>query len=392
VTATESAVAVIDAPAPFRTAVRGYDRAKVDALIRAEQAALQRCNERIAALEHHLAAARGAAFRVDDPARKQAIRAAADLLTDAWDHARQVITAEDATADLQRNHAASIAASHLADVNAWAEEQEQRARAEADALLAGARAEAEQLRAQATDFVANHIPMAEQLLADAAAESQEQALAAENEVHHWMQAIEADLTQRQTTADYDLQAAERLAAQAEQESATVIHRANRMCETGLARSRGIAEDLINSVASQIAALEADADRGLAELAEHMAALSTEVNSARKTIATRPALAPRTEPEPHSAPESAAVDPEATAPMPKAKATPRKATPSAPRTRRATPAVETVTEEAKDVATAAAEPMPEEAPDLAAPAACMPVVAKPLRTVTVVANGTPIVRL
>jgi hypothetical protein len=379
-------VAVIDAPAPFRSAVRGYDRAKVDAMMRAEQAALQRLNERIAALEHHLAACRGAAFRVDDPSRKQSIRAAADLLSDAWDHARQLINAEDATADLQRNHAVSIAASHLADVTTWAEEQERRARAEADAVLAAARQEADQLRAHATDFIEHHVPMAEQLLADAAAKSQEFALAAENEVHHRVQALEADLTQRQTTADYELQTAQRLAAKLAQESSAVDEKAAGMRETGLGRARAVADNLINAVAHEIAALEEEADRGLAELAEHMATLSTQVNAARKAIAARPARAPHTKPDPQADPapaaQPAAIDPEATAPLPKVKAAPRpRKTPAAaasgPKTtatKSARPATKAATEEAKEPA--ARRPAPPEAPGY----------------VTIVANGVPTVRL
>jgi hypothetical protein len=355
-------------------------------MMRAEQAALQRLNERIAVLEHHLAAARGAAFRVDDPTRKQSIRAAADLLSDAWDHARQLINAEDATADLQRNHAASIAANHLADVNAWAEEQERRARAEADAMLTAAREEAKGLRAHAAEFVANHLPMAEQLVVDAAAHTQELALAAENEVHLRMQTIEAELTQRQTTADYELQAAERLAAQLAQECTAVDAKAAGMRETGLGRARALADNLINSVANEIAALEDEADQGLAELAEHMANLSTQVNSARKTIAARPTRAPRTQSEPQAAPaQPAAADPEATAPLPKVKAAPRarKATPAAtsgpkaPAAKSARPATKPATEEAKEAAT---------------PAARQPEAPETNGSVTLYANGIPVVRL
>jgi len=382
-------VAVIDAFAPFRTAVRGYDRSRVDAVIRAEQATLQRCNERIALLEHHLAASRGAAFRVDDPNRKQSIRAAADLLNDAWDYARQLVNAEDATANLQRNHAASIAAGHLAEVAAWAEEQERRARAEFDAMVAAAHGEADLLRAHASDFVENAAPMAEQLLVDAAAKSQELALAAEGEVHLRRQAMEADLTQRQAVADLGLQTAERLAAELEQESAAVTEHATRTREAALARARALTDDLIRAVAHEIAALEQESDLAMAELAQHMATLSTQLTSARKAMAVRPAGAPRINHQPQAAPapppEPAAVDTAAGAPVPKAKAVPRKPAQPAPRTRKTTSA-------AAKSAQPATEPVTEAVEKIAAPATPRLAVPETLRAVAISANGVPIVRL
>jgi hypothetical protein len=396
-------VAVIDVPAPFRIAVRGYDRSRVDAMIRAEQAELQRLNERIAMLEHHLTAVRSAALRVDDPNRTQSIRTAADLLIDAWNDARQLLNAEDATADLQRKHAASTAASHLADMNAWAEQQEGRARARVAAMIAEAHEEAERLRLHAIDFMENVEPMAEQVLADANAMSAERAATAENELHLRREAMDADLTQRQTAADYDLQAAERLHAQVQQEAIRYTAQAHRMRDDSLAQARGLADDLTSAVADEIGALEAESDRGLAELAEHMATLSTELTLARKTMATRPGRAPRrAKAEPTvaaTAPQAAPVpEPQATAatvtPAPKAKAAPRKAAePAQPRVRTTTPAAAST---AKRAATQPVQPTIESVTEEADKA--MPPAARPLpptetvRVVTVAANRLPVVRL
>ncbi len=399
-------MAVIDAPARFQTAVRGYDRSAVDAVIRTEQAQLERLNERISVLERHLAAARGAEFRIDDPTRKQSIQAAADLLSDAWDYARQVVNAEDATAELQRNHAASIAAGYLAEVTTWAQEQEQRAQAEADAMIAAAHAEADELVARATDFVENAVPMAEALTVEANEEAQALALSAETDLHTRREAVEADLTQRQTVVDYDLQAAERLAAQLRAESSAVTEQATRMHETALAQAQAIHDDLINSVADEIGRLEEESDLAMAELAEHMATLSTQVTSARKTMAARPAGAPRAKPEtaapqaepvaPKTAAAPATADAETTAPMPKAKA-PRKvaeAAQPAPRTRKTTPAP------ASGLKSGPAKPAPEavavavatETEEVVVPAARQLAVPQAYGAVTISASGVPILRL
>lgn len=272
-------MAVTDAPAHFRTAARGYDRSAVDAVVRAEQALLLRCNQRIAMLQHRLATPRLAALRVDDPERKQAIRVAAELVCQAWDHARQLLNAEDEAADRQRAHAASVAAGHLAGVSARAEEQERHTRARAEAMLAAAHEEADRLRIHAGALHSNAEPAAEQLLAESAEKSRELALAAEIEMQMRRQAVDTDLTQRQIAADSALQAAEQLAAQHAQEAGAIIEQAARARATLLDRARATAHTLTNAVPAQIAALEAEAELALAALAEHLATLNTHITSA-----------------------------------------------------------------------------------------------------------------
>lgn len=328
-------MAVIDAAPRFQTAVRGYDRAAVDALIRNETAHLDALNTRIAELEWRLAADRGAAFRVDDPQRKQQVRAAADMLADAWDHARAVVTREDATANVQREHAASIVAAHLAEVYAAAEAEERRVQAEADALVAAARQEAARILEQADEFVANAEPMAEQLLIEANEQSGRLALDAENAVHAVREAIEAELTLRQREADAELAEATLLAEEFSREALAVAEHATHVRESSLTTAHAFATDLMNEVADKIARLEAESDAAMAELAELMASLSTEVRSARKTLsarATRTAPAEPVAPEPRLAPGA----PRTPAPVPVATTAPAAPPASAQATRPRTP--------------------------------------------------------
>jgi hypothetical protein len=92
--------------------------------------------------------------------------------------------------------------------------------------------------------------------------------------------MEADLTQRQITADAALQAAERLSAQYAQEATAIIEQAAQTRRTLLSRARADAEKLTNAIPGRIAALEQEAEVALAALAEHLTALNTHITSAR----------------------------------------------------------------------------------------------------------------
>lgn len=340
-------MAVIDLAPRFPSAVRGYDRHAVDTAIRAEAALLDALRRRIADLERQLAVAdRGAPFRLDDATRAQAVRAAADLVADAWGHAREVVIAEDATAHLQRSHAASIVAAHLADVAAQAGAQERRAQAEADAMLTAAHVEAAGIRTKAENAVRNAHPLAERLWAEATGEAKALALQTETALHTAREALEADLMRRQTVADHALASARTLATRCEQESAAVAEHATRMHQAVLTQAQAYAADLVGAVAEEVASLEAESDLAMAELAEHMSTMSTQLTSARKTMSGRSTGPPRaaaehgTSPEPAlshvAAPESTAtVQPAAEPPAKVAK--PRAARkPAQPRTRKTKP--------------------------------------------------------
>lgn len=292
-------MALIDLAPRFHTSVRGYDRVAVDAAMRAEAEHLDRLNARIAVLEQALgghvqaqATDRGAQFRVDDPERRRAMRAAADLLVDAWDHARQVVVAEDATADLQRRHAASIAAANLADVTARAEAEEHRAQHAADTMLAAAAAEAAHMLAQAEDFIADAHPMAERILAEAADEARVLAHHAESALHAAREAMEADLMRRQTAVEYGLAESVKLAERLREETTAMNVDVARAQEQALAQAHAVAAETVGALDLELTRLEAEADHAMAQLADHMAAMSTQVNVARETMAARPARTSR----------------------------------------------------------------------------------------------------
>lgn len=316
-------MALIDLAPRFHTAVRGYDRVAVDAAMRAEAEHLDRLNARVQVLEQALAEVRegqppedrSAQFRDDDPERRRAMRASADMLVEAWDHARQIVLAEDATAYLQREHATSIANATFADVTARAQAQEQHAQQTADAWVAAASAEAAQIRQQAEDFIVDAHPMAERILAEAAQKAQEIAHCAEAALHAAREAIEGDLMRRQTAVEYGLAESVKLAERLQEETASMNAEVARAQEQTLAQARAIAAKTVGAIDLELGRLEAEADQAMAQLADHMAAMSTQVTVARETMAARPARARRAKAAAHApAPVPASV-PTVLAPRP-----------------------------------------------------------------------------
>lgn len=372
-------MAVIDTVCRFSTAVRGYDRAAVDAVVRAETAHLERLAARIAELERHLASQRGTALRTDDPQRKHAVRAAADMLADAWDDARALVAQEDTAANLQREHAASVAAAHLADVLARTQAQERAAQAEADAMLTAARQEAARILEHAQTKIATAEPIAEQLLADAGEEARQRALAAETALLTEREAVDADLARRQGLADHELQMAERMAAQLAKEAKALADHATHVRESSMTTARAFATDLLNEVAEKIGRLEAESDAAMAELADLMSALSTQVASARKSMTTARPLPAEVAP---SAPQPA------TEPVPAAEPAAARKT-AAPRAQRTTSTRKTTPAPAAGLLTAAPSPEPGDATSEPARVAA-PVASRD--SVTLIAGKPSVIRL
>ncbi|MGQ0463906.1 MAG: hypothetical protein ACT4QG_01175 [Sporichthyaceae bacterium] len=316
-------MALVDLAPRFHTAVRGYDRVAVDAVIRAEAEHLDRLNSRIQLLEQALAEVRqadpaesvdrAAQFRDDDPERRRAMRAAADMLVEAWDHARQIVLAEDATAHLQREHATSIAHATLADVTVRAQAEEQRAQQTADSWVAAAAAEAAAILAHAEDFVADAHPMAQRILAEAAEESQELAHHAESALLAARDALDADLMRRQTAVEYGLQESLKLAERLQAETAAMNAEVGRVQQQTLAQAHAVAAETLGALDLELARLEAEADQAMAELADHMAAMSTQVTVARESMAARAARAKAAAP----APQAPVAAPAAPRPLPPA---------------------------------------------------------------------------
>lgn len=247
---------------PFATAIRGYDRAAVDAAVAREIAQIRALASRAAQLERDMVTPPTVG---DTPAPRQKVQQALDVMGAGWDEAILVIATAEHVAAMNRSHAENGVAAALASVEEQCLQAERDAEDDARAMVAAAMDQAAQLREHAA---AEHDRVVEAAAALARAAEDRAKEVAEQFAANVREAEEhqADLVNaRYDDADREVDAARAELAAAERDALAVAIRAQAAREEILAQAQAVADELLAAAGAEVRRRQGENEAALAEL-------------------------------------------------------------------------------------------------------------------------------
>jgi hypothetical protein len=247
---------------PFATAIRGYDRAAVDAAIARELAQIRSLQSRAAQLERDLASPPAPR---DTPAPRQQVQHALDLMGAGWDEAILLIATAEHVATMNRSHAERSAASTMAAVEEQCAQAERAADDTAKGMVASATDDATRLREHTAAEHDRVVEAAAALVRDAENRARELAEQFAASLREADEQHAAEIAARYEEADREVDAARAEVAAAERDVAEIANRAAAAREEILAQARGVAEELLGAVAAEFRRRQEENEAALAEL-------------------------------------------------------------------------------------------------------------------------------
>jgi hypothetical protein len=247
---------------PLATAIRGYDRAAVDAAIARETAQLRALQARAAQLERALCTPPTVG---DTPAPRQKVQQALDLMGAGWDEAILITATAEHVAAMNRSHAEHCAAAAMATVEEQCLQAERVAEDTARGMVTSARDEAARLRehtASEHDRVVEAAAALVRAAEDRAREVAEQFAASLREADEQQT---ARVSARYDDADRDVAAARAELTTAERDATEIAVRAHTAREEILAQARAVAEDVLDAAGAEVRRRQAENEAALAEL-------------------------------------------------------------------------------------------------------------------------------
>ncbi len=252
--------------AQFSTAVRGYDRVAVDEAIAYEAERVRELQERADLLERELAVL-GTAAGV--PNRKQMLRQAVDVVCAGWDDAVRITNEAEHAIGRELAHAEGVAAGHLALAEAYAIDAERAAQAEVDRMVAAAKDEAARMLAEAEAERSRAQVGAAGMTLAAAERAKEIARGFTETLRSLEEDVVAELTERQTKAERELEVATAMLRRAEKDAAFAAEQAQAQRVAMLSEARAQVAEVEQSAGSQMGRLQQETSGATAELAELM---------------------------------------------------------------------------------------------------------------------------
>jgi hypothetical protein len=284
VNATEhpTAASTSSPTAALATAVRGYDRAAVDAAIARETAHLRELESRAAALECELATP-PAGVGVPDP--RQKVQRALDLMGAGWDEAIGITAAAEHAATQGRRQAKHRVSAAMATLEERCTHAERAADEAAERMVATANAQAARLLEHAASEHDQAVEAAAALVRTAEDQAKEVATQFAAGLREAQEQQAERIAARFDDADRDVAAAQAELAAARRDAAEIESRAEAAREQILAHARNAAEELIALAGAEIRRRREDNEAALAELGRQLIAAGDRLVGAPVSEAT-----------------------------------------------------------------------------------------------------------
>jgi hypothetical protein len=247
---------------PLATAIRGYDRAAVDAAIARETAQLRSLQSRAAQLERELCTPPTPG---DTPAPRQKVQEALDLMGAGWDEAIRITAGAEHVAAMSRSHAEHSVSAAMATLEEQCLQAERTADETAKGMVASARDHAARLREHTAvehDRVVDAAAALVRASRDKAEEVVEQFAAAQREADE-QQA--ARIAARYEGADREVTVARAELAAAERDAVEIASRAEAAREEILTQARAVADELLAAAGAEVRRRRDENEAALAEL-------------------------------------------------------------------------------------------------------------------------------
>jgi hypothetical protein len=247
---------------PFATAIRGYDRAAVDAAVAREIAQIRALASRAAQLERDMLSPPAVG---GTPAPRQKVQQALDVMGAGWDEALLIIATAEHVAAMNRSQAQYSASAAMATVEEQCVQAERAAEDAATGMMAAARDQAADLlehTAAEHDRVVESAAALVRAAEDRAKELAEQFATSlrEAEEQH-----AARVTARYDEADREVDAARAELAAAERDALGIAIRAQAAREEILAQARAAADELLAAAGAEVRRRQEENEEALAEL-------------------------------------------------------------------------------------------------------------------------------
>jgi hypothetical protein len=262
---------------PLATAIRGYDRAAVDAAIAREAAQLRALEARAAQLERALCTPPTVG---DTPAPRQKVQQALDLMGAGWDEAILMTATAEHVAAMDRSQAEYRVSAAMATLEQQCLQAERGAEETARDMVASATDHAARLRehtASEHDHVVDSAAALIRAAEDRAKELAEQFVAALREAD---EQHAARVAARYDDADRDVAAARAEFAAAGRDAAEITTRARAAREEILTQARAAAEELLAAAGAEVRRRQDENEAALAELGRLLIATGDRLVGAR----------------------------------------------------------------------------------------------------------------
>ena len=247
---------------PLATAIRGYDRAAVDAAIARETAQLRALESRAAQLERAL---RTPPTVGDTPGPRQKVQQALDVIGAGWDEAILTTATAEHVAAMNRFQAEHSVSAAMATLEEQCLQAERAAEDTAKGMVASATDQATRLlehTASEHDHVVETAAALVRAAEDRAREVAEQFATSLREADE-QQA--ARVAARYDDADRDVAAARAELTAAERDAAEMATRARAAREEILTQARAAADELLDAAGAEVRRRQAENEAALAEL-------------------------------------------------------------------------------------------------------------------------------
>jgi microcompartment protein CcmK/EutM len=261
---------------PFATAIRGYDRAAVDAAVAREIAQIRALASRAAQLERDTLTPPS----VDStPAPRQKVQQALDVIGAGWDEAVLLIATAEHVAAMDRLQAEHSASAAMATVEEQCAQAESAAQDAAKAMVATARDQAADLLEHSAAEHDRAVESAAALVRAAEDRAKEFAEQFTTSLREAEEQHAARVTARYDEADRDVAAARAELAAAERDALGIAIRAQAAREEILTQAQAAADEVLIAAGAEVRRRQAENEAALAELGRLLIATGDHLVSA-----------------------------------------------------------------------------------------------------------------
>lgn len=270
----------------FDTAMRGYDRAAVDAKV------AQLTDERIsferrsAELEREMARMKQSLANGESaPYYITLSRKLENILRDADEDAQRTQSDAELAGQRERERAMAVAEELMARTKEETDRREAETKAQIEGMIQAARAEAERVRHEATEKAAAMVASTSDVVEKARIKGAQIATEVETKLTAQREQFERDTVTRQETAERRLAETAQMAEQMKAEAARMTEDSQRAAKALIEAARTAASELIAETTSRAERLQQDAERELAALTHRRDSINAQLSTVRETLSS-----------------------------------------------------------------------------------------------------------
>ncbi|WP_169577235.1 cellulose-binding protein [Sporichthya polymorpha] len=270
----------------FDTAMRGYDRAAVDAKVAQltdERIAFER---RAAELEREMVRMRQSLENGESaPYYITLSRKMEGILREAHEDADRTKADAELAGQRERERAMSVAEELMGRTKDESDRREAETRAQIEGMINAARSEAERVRQEATDKAAQLVASTSDVVEKARIKGAQIATEVETKLTAQREQFERDTVSRQETAERRLAETAQMAEQMKAEAARMTEDSQRAAKALIEAARTAASELIAETTSRAERLQQDAERELAALTHRRDSINAQLSTVRETLSS-----------------------------------------------------------------------------------------------------------